>query len=385
MKLNIYEEFCTGCGLCKSVLGTDSRNELSGFSKPIIKNQNQFYNKVCPVNKKYTSSSIWGNAVEYLLGYASDEAIRKNSSSGGILTAIAQYLIEKRIVDGIIHVERDHSVAYKTLVTISRTSMEVFEHSGSRYSCSSPLVNIAQIVNKNEKYAFIGKPCDVSALKAYMKKYDTLKNIIYTFSFFCAGVPSDNAQVELLKELGCSNVSECKKLNYRGNGWPGYTTCYFKDGHISTMTYEKSWGNILGRDVRKMCRFCMDGIGIMADITCCDAWILTKDKKPNFTEADGRNAILVRNEQGEKILHAMRDEKRIVCENANIDDLKYMQTYQYERRATMIDRILAMLISRKEIPNYSFKEMIKLSKYVSIRKHLHIFKGTLQRIKDGKI
>lgn len=385
MKLNVYEEYCTGCGLCKSVLETNNGFESSGFWKPIIEKKNQFYDMVCPVNKKNTSSSIWGTHLEYLLGHASDEKIRKNSSSGGILTAIALYLIENRIVDGIIHVERDCAVAYNTQVTISRTAKEIFEHSGSRYSSSSPLINITEIVNEREKYAFIGKPCDVSALKAYMEKYDTLKNIIYMFSFFCAGVPSENAQLELLRELGCLNVNECETLNYRGNGWPGYTTCYFKDGHISTMTYEKSWGQILGRDVRKMCRFCMDGIGIMADITCCDAWILTKDKKPDFSEADGRNAILVRSKQGKEILDAMREDKLIDCESADIDELKYMQTYQYERRATMIDRILAMVIMRKDIPNYSFKEMIKLSNNVSIRKHLHIFKGTLQRIKSGKI
>lgn len=52
----------------------------------------------------------------------------------------------------------------------------------------------------------------------------------------------------------------------------------------------------------KMCRFCLDGIGEMADIACCNAWYLTEDDKSNFIEADGRNKIICRSKQGVEIV-----------------------------------------------------------------------------------
>ena len=97
--------------------------------------------------------------------------------------------------------------------------------------------------------------------------------------------------------MGCDG--KIKSLRYRGDGWPGYATATQYDGKVFKMDYNTSWGQILGRDIMKMCRFCLDGIGEMADISCCDAWYLTNDNKPDFSEADGRNAVFCRSKLGD--------------------------------------------------------------------------------------
>ena len=59
---------------------------------------------------------------------------------------------------------------------------------GSRYSISSPLANIKELIKDGEKYAFIGKPCDVLALRNYSKiNSDMDKAIIFYLSFFLRG------------------------------------------------------------------------------------------------------------------------------------------------------------------------------------------------------
>lgn len=57
------------------------------------------------------------------------------------------------------------------------------------YGISVPLKDILQIVQSDKKYAFVGKPCDVMALRRYLNKNEKLtKNIIYLLSFFlCRG------------------------------------------------------------------------------------------------------------------------------------------------------------------------------------------------------
>ena len=134
----------------------------------------------------------------------------------------------------------------------------------------------------NKKYAFIGKPCDVTVLKNFQKLNPIIAEMIpITMSFFCAGLPRIDAQKKLLEEMGCNG--RVVSLRYRGNGWPGYATVNLENGKQCKMDYNTSWGKILGRDIMKMCRFCLDGIGEMADIACCDVWYLTEDNKPNFT------------------------------------------------------------------------------------------------------
>ena len=81
----------------------------------------------------------------------------------------------------------------------------------------------------NKKYAFIGKPCDVTVLKNFQKLNPIIAEMIpITMSFFCAGLPSIDAQKKLLEEMGCN--SRVISLRYRGNGWPGYATANLENG-----------------------------------------------------------------------------------------------------------------------------------------------------------
>ncbi|MBP3358357.1 MAG: Coenzyme F420 hydrogenase/dehydrogenase, beta subunit C-terminal domain, partial [Opitutales bacterium] len=83
-------------------------------------------------------------------------------------------------------------------------------------------------------------------------------------------------------------------------------------------------------------------IGEMADISCGDAWYLTPDKKPDFTEAEGRNVIFARTDIGKNLLDAIIKDGGLQVTPTTVDDLKYIQTYQWDRRATMVDKMLVM-------------------------------------------
>lgn len=76
------------------------------------------------------------------------------------------------------------------------------------------------------------------------------KQIVFTMAFFCAGIPSDNANDKLLEAVGCDK-RKLSTFRWRGNGWPGYTTAIDIDGNKHQMTYEEAWGKYLGRDVKK--------------------------------------------------------------------------------------------------------------------------------------
>jgi len=285
----ICTEYCIGCGLCKSELNVEIKENTKGYIYPEFSNKNEeFLKNVCPIMDNHKDAkeynSIWGNVDMAVGAYATDAEIRKKASSGGVLTALSLYLLETGKVDGIIQVSADTNNPSKTVCRISTKREQVLDCCGSRYSISTPWYELSSKIDITKKYAAIGKPCDILALRRlrdYNKKYSCIE---YLLSFFCAGLPSQDAQKALLSQIGCKN-DECVSLTYRGNGWPGYTTAIDKDGKEYTMEYSRAWGKILGRDVHPYCRLCIDGIGEAADISCGDGWYI-KDGEPDFSERE---------------------------------------------------------------------------------------------------
>lgn len=385
-----YEKYCTGCGLCASQsikMVKDSRDFIT--VGPLSQNERDFCNKVCPMSPnnclKYHKhvNSIWGDYINYYKGHSNNPEIRYKASSGGVLTSIATFLLEEGYVDGVIHTtyRDDDPISCRTVV--SKSVNDLIERCGSRYCSSSPLEDVENLIEKGKKYLFIGKPCDVRALQAYLRINKELENsIVYTMSFFCAGLPSRNANLKLINSLGAAS---CKKINYRGFGWPGKVHVVDYQDKDFFLSYEKAWMNILGRDIRYSCKFCFDSIGEFADISAGDLWNLKADSTPDFTEHDGENCIFAWTEKGKSILTAAQKSNYLTFNVDDINQLKYSQPNHYNRRTTMIARVIALKTFHRPAPKYNIMALIKFSRFTSMRNLLSTYKGTLKRISKKRI
>lgn len=370
--------------MCKSEKNVEMYKDRKGFPQAVYsESEKEFFDSVCPAGGKASSQyqdGIWGKYQEVYCGWSNNPDVRKKASSGGILTSICIYLLQNHYVDGIIQTRADQSCPYKTQTIVSRTEEDVLSCMGSRYSVSSPLAELSSLMQEGKKYAFVGKPCDVSALRMYMESNTSIKNRIpYLLSFFCAGEPSDDAQRQLLDKLNVSEA-DCVSLRYRGDGWPGFAIAEQKDGKIGSISYNDSWGKILGRDVRKSCRLCLDGIGELADISCGDAWHLTAENEPDFSEHDGRNVVFARTDKGSGLIREMKEAGLIALEPYDIDELKYIQKYQFERRASLYAILAALRICGRPVPGYDRKVLKAFSKNMPVLKQMKRFAGTIRRV-----
>lgn len=381
------EQYCVGCGLCEITNKAECYIDSNGFKHPETGDE-EWLKSICPAGgrqqKLMDFSNIWGRSKAVYYGWSSDTEVRSIASSGGILTEISSWLLENHKVDGIIHTCANPKEPTKTITCISTTRDELIERCGSRYSISSPLLAVGEI-DRSKRYAFVGKPCDINALcNLFFKEPEWKNTIVYTLSFFCAGLPSISGQNKLLDHLGCPDDG-LKTLRYRGDGWPGYTTAVDKNGIEYKTDYGTAWGKILGRDIMKMCRFCLDGIGETADVSCGDAWYMTKDRKPDFSEGEGRNVIFARTDAGNEILQSMIAEGNIAVEAAHIEELQYIQPYQWDRRATMVDKMVSSRVLMRPIPHYTWRNVKKYYHGVNLKRHISILKGTALRILKGKV
>lgn len=386
MKKYLYD-YCVGCGLCHAMSKAELESDEKGFLHPKSGDE-EWLMQTCPAAGKHVqwleSHAIWGRAKGAYVGWSSDESIRTQASSGGCLTGLCIYLLESKTVDAVLHTCADDRIPYKTKMCISKTKEEVIAACGSRYAISHPLMEL-QNLDLSLKYAFVGKPCDVAALRNYLAMNQLANEaFVCLLSFFCAGLPSEDAQKKLLASLDCE---DCISLKYRGNGWPGYATAIDHDGKSHQMSYDDSWGKILGRDIMKMCRYCIDGIGETADIACGDFWYITDDNKPDFSEHNGRNILFSRTEFGEEIIKAAIEVGYLKAEQIKSyeHELSIVQKYQYERRATMLAKLLALHMMMRSAPKYPLSTCREYAKKTSFSNNLRIFWGTIKRVVKRKI
>ncbi|MFC3607062.1 Coenzyme F420 hydrogenase/dehydrogenase, beta subunit C-terminal domain [Stutzerimonas tarimensis] len=327
---------------------------------------------------------IWGELKETFTGYASDPEIRRNGSSGGVLSALAQYCLEQGLVDGVVEVRASTINPLENIAVVSRSRKHIIASCGSRYAPASAAEALAFIASGEEKFLFIGKPCEAAAVRQVQAEDPRLReNIPYILSFMCAGTPSLRGTDELLEQLEVPR-EELASFRYRGDGWPGKTQAVLKNGERRTMTYNESWGKVLNRHLQTRCKICPDGIGEFADIVCADGWEASGDGYPTFEEADGQSLILVRSDQGQKLFGNARAAGVVIAEDMEPAEIRKIQPFQYYRRTTIVARLLAMKLLRLKTPSYKGFELGKGLREIGLYQSFRAFAGFLVRRKKIK-
>ena len=386
---------CTGCGACAALVDKIRIEPSSdGFNRPVPKallnwQEDQRIAKVCPglrlqCDGEDRSDPLWGRVVSLRTGHARGPALRFRSASGGALSAILVYLVEHGLVDFIVHTAADpaNPMANRTVASSSRD--EIANAAGSRYAPSSPLAELERYLARGKRFAFVGKPCDVSALRQ-MARQDCRINaqIPYMLSFFCAGVPSRKGAEEVLRDMAV-DPAEVTRFRYRGNGWPGATTARLSDGTEREMSYRASWGGILSKHVQFRCKICPDGTGRDADIVCADAWHGDAKGYPNFEEAEGRSLILCRTPKGEAILQEALSSGLLDASDESLEILPSMQPGQATRMRVLIARLVALIVTLQPAPIYRGFSLWKAARHAGLWALLQNFLGTGRRVLAGR-
>ncbi len=378
---------CIGCGLCANEcrMIRDSSGFLKPEDKVLEKNDLADY---CPSlqRPRVGNDGPWGPRISSWIGWNENETLRHHASSGGMTTELASFALDSGEADAVLCVSSDSDEPLYGKPRICKTAEEVAECAGSRYVSISPLCLLPKTLNDGLHVVVIGRPCDARAVRAWLRANPEYSNQVpYVLSFFCAGIPSRDAADRLLQSMG-GNKERLETFQYRGNGWPGFATARHSDGTVKKLTYDESWGKVLGRDVAQYCRFCPDGVGDAGDIACGDAWYLGEDGAPSFSEADGRNVVFARTSRGAALLERAARAGRVHIEQLDDDNyLERIQNYQFTRRVTLYDRQMALALCGKKFRSCDVASSKKLRHYVNLRTHLRIFLGTVKRIIEKKI
>lgn len=383
---------CTGCGLCESLSGGKVKLKVSapGFPRPVQQHvlsslQESAIAASCPGAKLPAWEQapqvhdIWGPWHSISTGNALSPQLHHAGSSGGIVSALAIHAMTTGIASRVLHVVADPRHPTRNVMKWSYSADDVLAGAGSRYSSSSPLAFIDQALAENQPFVFVGKPCDVSALRSLaVVDSRVATQIPIMLSFFCAGVPSYQGADKVIRAMGKDPASVIN-FRYRGNGWPGLTVAETIDGERAEMQYAQSWGRYLSAEVQFRCKICPDGVGGHADVACADAWYGDESGYPLFEEEAGRSLIIARTKLGESLLRDAISAGAVGTQPLEIGEIERMQPHQAKRKRVLFARLLGVFLAGKPRPRMAGLRILRSARNVSIGTQLHNLLGTAKR------
>jgi coenzyme F420 hydrogenase subunit beta len=395
---------CIGCGLCQSVAGPEVVRMAvtsGGDERPVVcgdldhQTVDLIYD-VCPgtrveglptrlIEEATHQNKIWGPYREMVMAYAADPEVRFRAATGGVLTALALYLLHSGQVDFILHVKASNERPSFGERHISRLAADVITASGSRYGPTAVLSDMESLLELNKPFAFVGKPCDIAALRNLARHDNRVDALVrYWLTPVCGGFMPSKDLREFLGEQGIE-FQKIHSLSYRGYGCPGPTRIEMTDGQVIEKNYLDMWEDASSWSLPFRCKICPDGIGEGADIAAADTWPGGSPTWEGQKTDKGTNAVIVRTAAGQALIKAAAAEGFLVVEDEiGPDELSDFQPHQVAKKYASWARHLGLRTSGQLAPETERLRIRELAEERKITELLLEARGTRKRVMAGK-
>ena len=369
----IHDGLCIGCGLCTAIagedalrFGRDAEGEPRPFAGPALDDavMDLVYD-ICPgfnlegLPQELGAAApqqdlVWGPHVRMLQAHAGDPQQRHIGATGGVLTALACQLLESGEVAMIAHVRAAGDPPHFGEATISRTTEDVLAAAGSRYGPTAALAQIGALLDGDEPFALIAKPCDLNAMRRLAHHDPRVDKLVrYWLTPVCGGYMPDVGFRQFASRMG-HNPDSITAVRYRGHGCPGPTRIEHEDGSAAEHHYLDVWGDDDSQWVLSFrCKVCADGIGEAADIAAADNWDGGAPTREGSETDPGSNAMIVRTEAGARLVAAAISSGRLVEETPlTIADLGRMQPHHVRRKLSGLARARGLAAAGSLAPRF---------------------------------
>ncbi len=312
---------CMGCGACEQICPFDAIHMIPdshGFLHPHIEPEKckkcLRCENVCPVNHKPDNKNS-----EHPIVYAAwniDDDIRKDSSSGGVFSVVANYVIGIGGVCWGAAYNEDMSVSYQCIC--SQNSL--FRLRKSKYLQSrtdNAYIQIYSQLCDGKTVLFTGTPCHVNGLYSFLQQKNCSTENLITMDFICHGTPSYKVFRAYLNWIENKYNDKICDFNFRDKSYGtdnGLLTVgeFVKKGKVKFFKKENSYftGMLKNLYIRECCHHCIsNGIKRNADFTIADFWGLGK-KSPFNNEKEkvnGISLIAVNSIKAKSVLNHLHD------------------------------------------------------------------------------
>lgn len=360
---------CCGCTACKSICpqnAIEMKEDEEGFLYPRV-DTNKCINcgmckNVCPILNKNSNAK---KQHAYIFQNKNEE-IRKQSTSGGAFSAIAEKILDRGgIVYGAIF-DEEFKVIHKGI----ERKEELYKFRNSKYVQSEIQDSFREVkenLDKDRWVCFSGTSCQIEGLKNFLRK-DYQKLILV--DVVCRAVPSPLIWKKYLK-LKKNKIKDIKKIYFRdkyyGYKYSNLSIYNSKDQKkpeyhqgVETDPYLRAFfSNICDRPACYNCQFKKQNRE--SDITIWDCFNVEKYNK-SMDDDKGTTRILTNSEKGDRLIKELYEDHRI--EEINVDMavngfLAMFQSVKYNKKRTEFFKD-ANLLSEQEFFDKYFSDTVKV-------------------------
>lgn len=320
---------CCGCNACGDICGKHAISFVTdneGFWYPQVNKELcvdcGLCDKVCPIQNKANQVERYSEP-NVFAAYTKDEAIRLDSTSGGIHSMLAMKMYEKNAYVGGAVYNPDHTCSQ----IVDNNPERLPEIRSSKYLQSNAegvYKEICGLLKEGKNVFFCGCPCQIHALYNFLgKEYENL----VTCDFICRGVNSPKVFLKYMEMLERQFGAKATEIKFKNKKW-GWHNFSMRVNFENGKEYCKDRYHDLffigylqaGNFTRPSCYECLfKGFPQKADITLADFWGIEKLDK-TMDQDMGTSLVMVNSDKGQTLFDSIKEQ--IVWQQFTIDDAK---------------------------------------------------------------
>lgn len=305
---HIYESLCFECKACEQSCyrkAITMKEDYEGFSYPIIDHSLcvdcGICQKVCPGNHV---DKVKQDHLAVYAAQAKDKWLLQYSSSGGMFSLIASYVIKKggivygAVLDNHLHC---HHIGIDNLEGLNRMRGSKYVHS----DIGKTFIEVRENLKSGRWVYYTGTPCQIAGLKLFLRKeYETL----ITSDVICHGTPSQKAFTRFVRGMEEDVMEHIVDWRFRDKkvaGWACSSSSSMDEkGHqyfanINLTAYFQAF--IQGHLFRMDCYQCpFASPRRVSDITIADYWGVGQFHKFQDIE-QGISMVIINSKKAETI------------------------------------------------------------------------------------
>jgi coenzyme F420 hydrogenase subunit beta len=346
----VTEGLCVGCGACASVMdtpfemtmtrfgmyeprrkrpgggspGADARASAGADPTPAASSAERAAERACPFSgagrdedrisadafPELPHHPLIGRWRRVRAAHATVDGLRANGSSGGMTSWFLSELFRRDLIDVAIHVrpEAPDEDGPLFVYDVSTSAAEAVSWQKTRYHAVEMSQAIAMIRSTPQRYAFVGLPCYVRALRSLAEDDERIgAGLVMTAALVCGHLKSARYGEYLAWTQGIP-PGRLDAIDYRhkAKGRPAdryAIEAIGRDREGNTVRRERGvehvrwsdWG--IGLFKVPACDYCDDVVGETADVSFGDAWL-----PPYVLEPEGKNLVITRSTLAESIV-----------------------------------------------------------------------------------
>jgi coenzyme F420-reducing hydrogenase beta subunit len=270
----------------------------------------------------------WGSeAVQQYIGpfdqsyfaYAADESIRVNAASGGVITAMLDFALSSKAIDGALvcrSVVIDGRVTPQFFIATDRETLLTAQ--GSKYIAVEFNRDALPLIRAfNGRLAIVALPCDLTNLRRLAEHdADIRRKVVLMVGLLC-GHNSRSELTEMVVDKIKPDGAVLIDYRYRQGHWRGELEAYFDNGEVirKPFSYFSDYANLFYFCQQK-CHHCHDHAAYAADISIGDIWSLRMKENPIK-----HNAVIVRTGTGVALFNAAVKGEAIRAQSEAIEEI----------------------------------------------------------------